>query len=149
MKLAVAGLLLLGCGCSQTEVVFIIETELDVPEEMDSVSIRHTAPNGRRGQLAVTSRDDFPLVHVMAQTSDVERFLLAINAVKAQDGGGEDVVIVRTIDAPFVPGEQKAYRVVFSRSCLDVVCNGGTCEEGMCRSATVEPSEFQDWDGEP
>jgi hypothetical protein len=140
-------LALVACGEDATEIVAIVDSDLAIPEDVRSLRIEITDP---QGEVQVVNGDlesqGFPrwvgIVHEGGRLGPV-----TIRAL-AQNGGL--VVVERTAQTDFQEGEIIVVRLDLLANCLGVGCGSGqTCGGGTCRNVELTPSEIEEWNGEP
>ena len=139
-----------GCGSDPTQLIVVVDSDLMVPLELDSVRVRVTGP--------------------MAEPTDIEQSLTGIDApvlpltlslVPSGDAlgpvevsatglvtGGE--VISRTARTALVKGESRVLRLFLLRSCIGTSCPmDQSCGEEGCTSIDIPFAELPPWTGTP
>ncbi len=154
MRTRVASLAILPCvavaaACSgSTELVLVVDTNLEVPAEMDEVVVSVTGPGGLTvsgsEQLTAAGAPSFPLTLGIRPRGDQ---LGPIDiAVTGRLAGS--FVIERDVQTTLSEGESKVLHVFLVRACLDVSCaDGESCGRQGCES--VEVTELPSWTGSP
>jgi len=138
-------------GCSKdalTQLVIVVDTNMDVPSELDAVRIevRDTRGDTRQASGALTGADAtalpvfLPLVHSGGPLGPVD-----VRAVGLRRGLD---VVERAASVFFVEGQTRVLRLHLLASCVGVSCAGEqTCAEMGCRPIAVDPTELGTWTG--
>ncbi len=136
-------------GDDPTEIVLVIDSDLEVPTELDAIEV---TVSGRRGAPTIVSADltdsatpDLPLTLTLYPSS-VPPSPVAIAIVAS--AGGTDVVR-RDVRTGFVEGETRMLRVLLAARCVSLSCDGGrTCDETGCRPIEIAASDLPEWPGQ-
>lgn len=147
-----AGIAALTPSCSEptlTEVLIVVDTDLDVPDELTRVTFRVQGP-GDQQQAAVAdwaAGDPRPAILAMVHRGgELGPFTVSVTGERSAAG----VVRRRRARFSFIEGRTLALRMDLLRSCGGVTCETEeTCAEGGCRPIDIEPSELVEWTGEP
>lgn len=137
--------LLLG-GCAQaTQIVLVVDTDLDVPGELTRVDIDvlNSVASPTRVSVDLTEGGPVPLtLGITSRRSDAD-VRVQVRGYLA-DGG----LLVRDAATRLSPGSSRMLRVVLARRCVEAGCAGElTCDETGCRAVDIEPGELPDWSG--
>lgn len=139
-------------GCHQaplTQLVVAIDSDLEIPSNLDRVELLIEAPDGERrqsvgelsGDAAVPLPLSLGLLHrggPLGPISIVARGLL-----------GNDEVVIRHASASFIEQRTLILEMHLSRACIGVACDADeTCELGECRSRVISESELKDYVGQ-
>ena len=135
-----------GCtGEDPTELVVVVYSNIDIPAEMDGLSIR-----------AVRGDDTQEVTATLGAPSDLPKWL-----VLAHEGGqlgpievtvegtfGGSVVITQRARTSFIEGERLVLTMRLLRECGGIDCGADmTCSVGGCRSIDVDPATLVTWPG--
>lgn len=139
--------LALSCAASRTEVILVVDSDLDVPGDLDRVEVEVVSPTGDRQSATAALTGDNPalprtlgLVH---ESGPLGPFTATISAMS-----GGSAVVSREARFTFQPGRTLALEVDLLQECVGMGCGGDeTCAAGGCRSTTVEPDELSEWNG--
>jgi alpha-tubulin suppressor-like RCC1 family protein len=148
VRLALFALVLGGCA-QATELVLVIDTDLEVPGELSRVEIDVTNSMAVPTRTAVdlTSGSAPPLPLTLGITSRRGDADVRIE-VRGYLESGE--ILVRDVATRLTPGRSRLLRVLLVRRCLSLRCGvAETCAETGCRSVDVDPAELPDWGGAP
>ena len=137
-----------GCTTGVTEVLIAVDTDLEVPAEIDRLRVDVTDHDGvlRRSEGPLASEAALP-----ATVGVVERGGARGEMVAIVEGYLGDVLVLRRA-ASFVPvtGEIRVLRVELERACLGVSCSGDqTCARGSCRARQAGAGELLAYEGTP
>lgn len=139
MRAALGCALLLGCSAQATEIILVVETDVDAA---DTLEVEASFPGGGGPQVSTADLSELPgprrlvLLHDEGPLGPVEL------AFAALDGGAPLVETRRTVT--FEEGESLVLRVVLSSRCRDCGRGRVCANEGLrCREAAVEPCEYE------
>lgn len=147
--IAIAILSVLASACAQaTEIVLVVDTDLDVPGELTRVEIdvlnSMAAPT--RTEVDLTSVGAPPLPLTLGITSRVRADADVRVEVRGYLEGGE--ILVRDVSTRLTPGSSRMLRVVLARRCIAAACPAGeTCDETGCRAVEVDAASLPAWSG--
>lgn len=139
-------------ACSgPTQLVVVVDTNLEVPSEIDTVEVIITDPDGLQTVVpqSVSGPGDpgFPLTISVSPESDR---LGPISVAAIGRLGGVEVVRVTATELALLPGESRTLHLLLLRSCVGRMCPPDrTCGAGGCSRAAVEVSGLAVWDGTP
>ena len=146
-----ASVALLAACSGQTQLVVVVETNLDVPGEIDSVDVVVTAPDGLQTvvpqEVGGAGDPSFPLTLGVTPEADALG-PIGVAAVGRLDG----VEVVRTTATglTLVPGETRVLQLALVRSCMGRTCpTGERCGVDGCASATTDVGALPVWEGAP
>ena|GEM_PF-3438335 len=145
---AALSLLLLSACAQATEIVLVIDTDLEVPDELIRVEIdvlnSMAAPT--RTSVNLDSAGAPPLPLTLGITSRVRPDADVRIEVRGILASGE--ILVRDVSTRLTPGSSRMLRVLLARRCLSAVCTGElTCDETGCRSVAIDPEALPGWPG--
>lgn len=150
IAVAVAALGAAGCGDDLTELLVVVDSNLRVPGEIDTVQIQVSGVAGgtqsSSGRLVAGSGSGslprtLAVVHEGGPLGPIE--------VRAQALLGTTLVLERRARVSFVQGEVRVLRLELDADCLGVTCAGDTtCAHGACAAIAVPESELPRWTGE-
>lgn len=145
LLLACSSVLLASCSSSPlTELVIVVDTDLDVPAELDSVRIE--VPGAQQERVTVSFGAGAPRPATLTLVND-RTALGPVNILVTGFAAGGEVIERGATDVFFVRGERRMLRLDLLRSCRGVECGPEqTCEDGACRAASVDPGELSEWD---
>ena len=147
--LSVASCLLLLAACTQaTEIVLVVDTDLEVPDELVRVEIDvlNSMASPTRTSVDLTSAGAPPLPLTLGITSRVRPDADVRIEVRGTLASGE--ILVRDVSTRLTPGSSRMLRVVLARRCLDAVCPTVlTCDETGCRDVSIDPEALPAWAG--
>lgn len=135
------GLFAAGCEAKITEVVVLVESDLRVPEDIDTISVRVNTPGrnipGLDAPLSGSTRNSLPLTLGLRSESDAATPFTVV--VRGLLRGTER--IRAEVSTRFVPGERRLLHIRLTTECLGVTCAEGetTCRYGECREVFVDP----------
>jgi hypothetical protein len=133
------------CSSTRTEVLVVVDTDMDVPAELDEVRIDLIGPGGetRRAEGSVASVDDLPrTLGIVDSTQSMRSVRVTVTGLR----GGANVV-QRRASFTFVPNETRILRMDLLRGCLGVGCaSDETCGDNGCRSIEIAPQELLPYD---
>ncbi|MFK7986291.1 MAG: hypothetical protein AB8I08_09685 [Sandaracinaceae bacterium] len=139
---------LLGCEANTpTQILVEVDTDLLIPDQVDTFTVVATAPDGRV-QRAVAALGPGLLppprtVTLLYREGALSPFEVTVSA---ETGGTETVR--RSGVVAFRPSETRVWRVQLASACVGVACEAGeTCEAGTCRPDVVGEDELEPWDG--
>jgi hypothetical protein len=141
-------LLLAGCQVERdpSQVLVAVDTDYDVPQELDAIRIDVIGPTGdvRQANGAIASRDDLPATLGIVHRGGPLGPLL-VTATGMRDG--EDRVSRRArLDFPAL-GTVVLYLTLF-KDCARRECEEDeTCDASGCRPIDVSPGELMPWAG--
>lgn len=131
-----------GCGGDVTEIVLEVQSDLEVPRQLDEVRVDVRRPGGD-AQTATAALGDgeralprtLTLVHAAGPLGPVE-----VDVVGRVDGRD---VLRRELSLGFEEGRSRQVVVFLAADCRGVDCGTGqTCDRGTCRSVEVPPCEL-------
>ena len=147
------GLIVFGCKDAPTQLLVVVDSDLQVPAVLTDVEVRATVT----GRAEVVSRFDvtggsgsacsqlacpLPLSVGVAPESDDASESAAI-LVRALGPFGE--LVTRTVRTGFVKGRRLVVPVYLSSSCRAVTCaSGSTCDQGACVPEAIDPATLQE-----
>ena len=138
-------------GCSKdalTQLVVVVDTDMDVPSELDAIRIEvrngldelQQANGSLTGADATTLPVFLSLVHSGGPLGPVE-----VRAVGLRRGAD---IVERRASVFFVEGQTRVLRLNLLASCVDVMCSAEqTCAEMGCRTVDIAPTELGTWTG--
>jgi len=137
-----------GCGPSATEILVVVDSDLDVGTEIDRLTIEITDPGGAtRMSEARLGAGEPPLPRSLGMVH--EGGPLGEFEVLVRGRLGNDDVVTRTARVSFVPGEIRVLRMFLLRRCLAEMCGRDmTCGDSGCRTTDVSQDELTRWNGE-
>jgi hypothetical protein len=135
LTLALALVLSLSCDgelVPRTQVMLMVDSNLSVPQQLDSLDIEVIGPNGvaKKASASLTRQGDLPLVHTQGALAPLD---VRVNGLL----NGKIVVSRRALTS-FVSNETRVLRLVLLQSCVEVQCNQLTCTEQGCQSPNVD-----------
>lgn len=142
LAVLLCGLFAAGCEAKITEVVLLVETDLRVPEDIDTISVRVNTPGrnipGLDAPLTGSVRNSLPLSLGLRSESDADTPFTVV--VRGLMRGTER--IRAEVSTRFVPGERRLLHIRLTMECLGVTCADGetTCRYGECREVFVDPA---------
>lgn len=142
---AVAGLVALACTTPRTEVLLVIDTDLEVPSELNGLRVDLIGPNGepRQSEGGVASPADLPrTLGIVDRTHSARTVRVTVTGLLHQAN-----VVQRRAVFTFVPHETRILRIDLLRACVGVVCPAEqTCAENGCRPMEIAPAELAPYD---
>jgi hypothetical protein len=142
MKHAALAILLFACSKTPTtELMVVVESDLSIPAELDTIRIDVLGPQGetRMSTGTLSSATNLPA------TVGLEYRSGALGPLSVQVLGQRQgtTVVQRQADVDFVRGEVRILRMRLDRACVGMTCPGQTCAAGVCRVVRVEASELE------
>ncbi len=132
--------LLAGCSSTPTEIVVLVDTNLEVPAELDRVVLTVTSPTGE----TVMADASLAMTQLPISQSHV-RGGGAVGPYRFEATGflSTSSVVSLARDANFVDGERRTLRLNLDQSCASMVCaeEGTTCVQGACVAVALAPLE--------
>jgi hypothetical protein len=146
---AALGVVMAGCEPAPvTQVLLVVDTDLDVPATIDELGITVTGPSGEvhRASGPLASPSDLPgtlgIVHRGGPLGEVY--------VEIAGRRGGEVVIERKASFDWVADETRVLRVNLASRCLSEDCGDDrTCDVQGCRSVRATPAELSPYEGQP
>ncbi len=130
---------------SLTQILVTVDTDLDVPAELEGVRFVVQGPNGdpRQATADFVAGDPRPAVLSMVHRGGpLGPFTIDVTGV----GPGGVAVVEREARVSFLPDRVVVLRLQLWRSCQDVSCGPEeTCGDAGCRSVDIDPAELPDW----
>lgn len=128
----------LGCAGGVTQIVLVIESELSVPEDADTLSIIVIGPSGERTEhttdlrSASTPRPPYTL-GLVSRASRLGPVFVRVRALREGT-----MVVERSLRTEFIANATREVRVRLERACMQVDCEAGMgCEGGICLSLRI------------
>ena len=148
MRRTLALALLVGACSSPTQLVVVVETNLEVPDDIDRIEVSVRDPDGvttvTPQPLTGPDAPSFPLTLGVTPSGDV----IGPITVTATARLGTTEVVQQSAEVRLVPGETRTLHLVLYRSCVGRRCvDGETCDTDGCVS--VERDVLPTWTGEP
>jgi hypothetical protein len=135
----------MGCQAGRTQVLLVIDTDLEVPDELDEVRVDLIGPSGetRRSEGSITGPQDLPrTLGIVDETHTARMVRVTITGLR----GGANVIQRRGVFT-FVPGETRMLRMDLLRGCVGVSCpSDQTCGDNGCRSSIIGQEELAPYD---
>lgn len=148
---AALGLVLVGgCASDLTEIVVVVDSDLDAPAQLDEIVVSAEGPQGvpqvARASLVGGSTTRFPVTVGLRPSSDPNA-AVAIRATGRHDGVDRVAAQVLT---HFIEGRRLLVYIELGASCVDVSCGETeTCRAGACIDATVDANALPPFTGVP
>ncbi|NCQ60961.1 MAG: hypothetical protein GW913_09890, partial [Myxococcales bacterium] len=142
---ATLGLLLPACSSDLTQLVVVVDSDLDIPVQIDTVRVDVLGPSGGSAseQQASSSSADLPLTLSVRPAGSA---LGPIHVAAVGLLGGVEVVR-QTARVTLVSGETRMLRMRLSADCVGVACSADqTCASGACGDV---PTTTEPWPGHP
>jgi hypothetical protein len=149
----VAGLLAaqaVACGeeTSKTEIILVVDTDMAVPDELDSVDVLYTDPRGYTTTTSheVATPDSWPVVQsLVLEGTLLEPYTIQVVGRRRSIGR-----IDRYAVGSFVEGQTVVLTVHLLKDCLFRNCPlNETCGETGCQSYNIDSDEYEPWTGTP
>lgn len=137
----------LGCAPPPTQLVVVVDTDLDVPAEIDGVRITVTRPDASRETESLDLEDRSALPLTLAVIADGDALgPIDVVAEGLLDGA---TVLSRAARATLVRGESRMLVMHLVRSCVGRTCVPATlsCSEDGCVGREVR--DLPPWTGTP
>ena len=133
---------LCACSADPTQVILVVDTDMNVPSELDAVRITVVGPDGE------IQSTEGPLVlgdpRTLAQThtgGPLGPFRATVQGLLAGIP-----VVTRHATFDFQRERRLALSMTLRRACRGVACGAEeTCADGGCRSVVVAPEELRPW----
>ncbi|MBO6934530.1 MAG: hypothetical protein JJ863_06135 [Deltaproteobacteria bacterium] len=142
LRVALALVVLTACEPEPlTQVLIAVDTDLNVPDEMDRVLLEVRGPDGvlRVAEGTLADESDLPATLGLLPGSDPE----AEVSVTAIGLMGDEEVLRRVATFSFVSDEVRVLWLRLHRACVGVSCGASeTCAAGRCRPAEVQADEL-------
>jgi hypothetical protein len=126
----------LACASPPAQIVVVVDTDLNVPAEVDAIRVEATGPGGelRVARGFVRSGADLPGTVTLVQRGG-PRGPIRVRAIAEREG---DAIVERSAVVRFVAGEIRVLRLRLDRVCLGVACGAQTCVAGACTDPTID-----------
>lgn len=138
-----------GCASPTTQLVVVVDTDLTIPGELDSVTVSVEGPSGmmETERSTLLDRSDMPLTLGVAPSGDALG-PITVTAVGRHVG---TLVVLREHTLTLVRGESRMLVMHLSASCATApACDDTeTCTERGCRPIEVDASSLPAWTGMP
>ena len=136
-------------GCHVlTEIVLVIDTDMEVPADVAQFVVTVDGAAGMYGPLPVdlTVTENLPATLGLRPATEGSNAPLSVTVdAYSQDGPR---VLMQTARTRFVPNERRMLRMVLSVSCLPVTCEADqTCQNGACVSSDLPADSLSVWSG--
>lgn len=147
---AIFAFLLAACSDEPTQIIVAVDTDLLVPDEIDSIHFEVTGPDGREqtSTASLVGEGAPSLPRTLALTrrdGPLGPYLIRVTGLR---GAGE--FIERRASVSFIEGRSVLLVLRLLRSCRTAGCTTDqTCDLEGCRAVEVDPSELLDWSGKP
>ena len=145
--LALAGVLLLtACGQPLTQVLLVIDSDMDVPAELDQIRVDLIGPDGslKRSEGRIDDAGQLPRTLAIVHTPGSALGPVQVTVTGLQAGRN---VVQRRATFDFVDGEVRILRVDLLDKCVGIGCAATeTCADEGCRSVEVAESELVPYD---
>ena len=133
-------------ACSgPTQLIVSVDTDYDVPGEIDAIELRVTGPSGttRSATEALQGASDLPQTLTVVPSGDA---LGPVEVVAIGTKDGAEVARQRAV-VTLESGRSLSIRLFLGRACAGVSCDASeTCRCGACVAPTAMG---RDWSGEP
>ncbi len=143
--LALVSAMLLAAGCAQsTQIVLVIDSDLDLDRVDVDVSSTHSPPAHATADFTMPSAPSLPLTLAIypRASADIEVFITVIGT--RTDGS----TLERDVRTRFVPGASRMLRVLLAARCVARICEAGqTCDETGCRDIAIAGEALPAWSG--
>ncbi|UJR81105.1 right-handed parallel beta-helix repeat-containing protein [Sandaracinus amylolyticus] len=138
-------LTLAACSTDPTALYLVVDTELAVPAEVDTLTIRVEPEDGdavvREIDLAASER---PVRIRIDPRDEAQDAPLRIELAVTHD---DDEIVTRTVSTRFVRGSVRVLAVLLERACIAPSCPAErTCVAGDCVSPEIDPTTLPVWD---
>ncbi len=145
----VLSLVLGACSGEQplTEILVAVDTDMEVPGELDALRIDVVGPGGevRRSTGRLDGPSRLPALLGIAHRGGP---LGPIHVTVTGRLDGTDIVQSRAV-VDFVPDRVMVLRLWLDRACVGKGCaEDETCRAGACRDQRVDPRDLEEWDGD-
>lgn len=132
--LGIALVALGGCAADATQLLVVVDTDLQVGVEYDAIQITASGESGDEATRDIDASVPFSLGISPGRGPKNQRVVVTATATLA----GESVVSRRVI-THFVPEQTRRVDLLLARACGGVECGGDeTCREGTCEDANVD-----------
>jgi len=133
---------------TKTEIILVVDTDMAVPGELDSVDVEYTDPRGYTTSTShhVPTPDAWPVVQRLV----LEGTLLEPYTIQVVGRRREIGRIDRYAVGSFVKDQTVVLTVHLLKDCLFRNCPlGETCGEPGCHSYNISSDEYEPWTGTP
>lgn len=131
-----------------TELLLVVDTDLEVPSELTRVAFEVTGPRGdvQRASADFAAGEARPAVLALVHRGGP----LGPLTIEVSGERGNERIVGRTARVHFVPGRVMTLRVWLTEACVDARCGEEeTCGERGCRGIDVAAEELEPWNGPP
>lgn len=132
------------CGTPATEIIVVVDTDLDVPSELSMIVVEVTSPSGEMSTATAMLEGDANIpatVGLVHEDGAIGPFQVR---ARGQDQGGD--VIERQASAFFLPEKTLTLAMHLLRSCLGQSCpDTETCTDDGCRPQFI--GALPEWTG--
>ncbi|UJR79655.1 Hypothetical protein I5071_16930 [Sandaracinus amylolyticus] len=143
----VLGIALASCAAPTpvTELMIVVDTDLRVPEELETIRIEMRDGQGTMREASADVAGGAPLPVTLGVVSRTTLGPIDVDVIGLR---GSAEVVRRSARVEFVQDRTRALRLDLLASCRAVTCEDGqTCAASGCRPVDVGPGELLDWDG--
>ncbi len=145
-----AGSWLLGCSDDEalTELVVVVDTDFDVPMELDGITLSVEGPSGMVYPVSTTlGAEGAPTLPLFTFLEPAGESLGPV-VITATGRLGEADLVAQQVRTSFIRGESRTVYMYLLRSCGDVTCGSEmTCDDGECQSVDVPATSLPLWTG--
>lgn len=132
------------CSSDPTQVIVVVDTDLTIPSEVDSVEITVRGPDGEIQTAGGALDAAEPRTLALTYTGGA----LGPFQVTAEGLLGDTTVVDRRAAFEFQRGRRLTLPMHLVRTCVGASCVAEeTCSEGGCRPIQISATELQPWDG--
>jgi hypothetical protein len=150
LQTLVLGLTLSCSGGGPTEIVLVVDTDIETPDAIDRIEISLSGDRGTPtnvvADLTAAGTPELPLT-LTAFAGDGGSGALAVTVVGRLAGAEVARWEARTT---FVDGETRMLYAILAARCLTIECpSGQTCDQAGCREVAIAREALRDWPGAP
>lgn len=136
------------CVEDATQVVLVVSSDLEAPDEIDRVIVEGTLPDGQafdsEAMLVGDDARELPRVLTLLRRNGP----LGPISLRVVGRRGDADVVERRAQVSFLPGHTRMLPLDLLRDCRGVECpSGETCSERGCRRVEVQAIELVPWPG--
>jgi hypothetical protein len=139
-------LALLLAGCSVTEVVLVIDSDLRIPDQLDEVRIEvDGSARALDVRVPMATTSELPLTHALVPADGRESFAVTVTGLS----GGNPVVADRR-ESGWVDGESRLLELWLGRDCRGETCDAGSvCSRDGCMPIAIAPEMLPPFESVP
>lgn len=132
----------------RTELVVVVDSDLEVPQQLDEIVIATQGPGSQQREASAALGPKEPRLP-RSLTLDYQQGELGPIAITVTGKLDGDTMVAREADVSFVAGRTLVVPMHLARRCRDVRCGRDeTCTESGCADRALDEDALDEWNGE-